>query len=589
MTHFRKRLLLTLITLIITVLIGLGMVLGQLFKENYRKSFDERLNKETHFISTYLADQKGIEQINPTKLNHLSETLDARISVVNKNGQIMYDSDGMNNITKERNQEIINGLLLGEYKETDDFDIGGKREIHYYWSKISYNGTLDGYVFLSTTLTEIKNAYKQIWWILSVSLSFALVIIIMLGFQITKRYTKPIESATNVAMELSKGNYRARVSEDGNKETGLLSQSINILANNLEEMIKVHDIQRDRLGTLIENIGSGLLLIDSRGYIILFNRAFKEIFHIRTTDYLYKRYYEALKQEEIIKIIEEIFITEQKVKKQLLLSLSIERRHFEIYGVPIIGTNDVWKGILLVFHDITELKKLEQMRKDFVANVSHELKTPITSIKGFSETLLDGAMYDQKAMNTFLNIILKESDRLQSLIEDLLDLSKVEQQGFALTIQKTNMKILLKEVIAILKGKASEKNIEMSLQLPVYDVVAEVDNYRMKQVFINLITNAVSYTPKGGKITISIQSLENLVIVQVRDTGVGIKKEEIPRIFERFYRVDKARSRDSGGTGLGLAIVKHIVEAHKGHIMVESEIGKGTSFSIGIHKRFPYG
>lgn len=204
-------------------------------------------------------------------------------------------------------------------------------------------------------------------------------------------------------------------------------------------------------------MGSGLILIDSRGYINLVNRPYKEVFNVNPSEYLYKLYYEVIEHKGVTEVVEEIFMTEQKVKKRLIIPVNIERRYFEVYGVPIIGTNDEWKGILLVFHDITELKKLEQMRKDFVANVSHELKTPITSIKGFSETLLDGAMENKQTLNDFLNIILKESDRLQSLIQELLDLSKIEKQGFSLSIQRLDLAVVLEDVVAIMKGKAKRK------------------------------------------------------------------------------------------------------------------------------------
>jgi two-component system phosphate regulon sensor histidine kinase PhoR len=279
-------------------------------------------------------------------------------------------------------------------------------------------------------------------------------------------------------------------------------------------------------------------------------------------------------------------MTEQKVKRQLIIPVNIERRYFEVYGVPIIGTNDEWKGILLVFHDITELKKLEQMRKDFVANVSHELKTPITSIKGFSETLLDGAMEDKQALKDFLNIILKESDRLQSLIQDLLDLSKIEKQGFSLSIQPMDLTVVLDEVLAITKGKAVEKGIVFDYKREKKPIRIDGDVHRLKQVFINIISNAISYTPNQGTIYISLHETGTAVFTEITDTGIGIEAKEIPRIFERFYRVDKARSRNSGGTGLGLAIVKHLVEAHRGSITVKSEVGKGTSFTIELPKKF---
>lgn len=280
-------------------------------------------------------------------------------------------------------------------------------------------------------------------------------------------------------------------------------------------------------------------------------------------------------------------MTEHKAKKQMHLPIGIERRYFEVYGVPILGTNEEWKGILLVFHDITEIKKLEQVRKDFVANVSHELKTPVTSIKGFTETLLDGAKEDKETLEHFLRIILEESDRLQSLILDLLELSKIEQQGYTLAIRDVNMSQLLEEMLPILCQKAEEKEIELILEPLEKEITIDGDYYRLKQIFINLISNAISYSLQGGRVTISMKEGLNSVAVSISDTGIGIAQEEIPRIFERFYRVDKARSRNSGGTGLGLAIVKHLVEAHKGKISVESKLGKGTTFTIELHKTFP--
>ncbi|MDP4106920.1 MAG: ATP-binding protein [Bacillota bacterium] len=433
---------------------------------------------------------------------------------------------------------------------------------------------------------EKQYPYKELWWILAFSLGVVLILIILLAIKIKTKYSKPIEVAAAVAMELSKGNYRARTSVEEMDEMGTLNSSINILARNLEEMVKAKEMQQDRLSVLIENMGAGLILIDSRGYINLINKGYKEIFSVDPQDYLNRLYYEVIEYQDVRRLIEEIFITEQNVSKQMLLPLGIERRYFEVYGVPIIGTNNVWKGVLLVFHDITDIKKLENMRKDFVANVSHELKTPVTSIKGFSETLLDGAMNDQKALKEFLNIILKESDRLQSLINDLLELSKIEKQDFKLNISQFDILLTLKDVITLLTNKAAEKNITFQLNCTKAEVVLEADMHRIKQVFINLIGNAISYTPKDGHVIINVQEIDNTVRLSIKDTGIGIEKHEIPRIFERFYRVDRARSRESGGTGLGLAIVKHIVEAHRGKIKVMSELGKGSEFIINLNKHF---
>lgn len=590
MTKYRTRLLFWLITLIFAVLIGLGFLLGQLFKSHYIHTYDSRLQKESSIISAFIEESGGIQKITKEKMEWFSDTLDSRISIVNLERKIIYDSGQIDNISDQRHQSIIEEIFrnnLSKEEEEKNLQVGGGYNLHYYWTPIKDHKEIEGYLFLSTKLTEIQKAYQQIWWLLIVSLGLALIVILILGSHITSRYTKPIESATKVAIELAKGNYRARTYEDPLEETEMLSTSINILARNLQGMVKANDSQQGRLSALIENMGSSILLIDSKGQVILLNRTFKEVFHVKSEDILNKLYYEVIHHKEICDLIEEIVMTEQKIKRQLLLPIEIERRYFEVYGVPLLGTNEEWKGILLVFHDITEIKKLEQVRKDFVANVSHELKTPITSIKGFTETLLDGAKEDKETLDQFLTIILEESDRLQTLILDLLELSKIEQQGYTLSIRSMNINQLLKEMLPILNSKAEEKNIQLIVEGAEQEVWIEGDYYRLKQIFINLVSNAISYTQNSGKVTISMVEGKDSISVSIKDTGIGIAQDEIPRIFERFYRVDKARSRNSGGTGLGLAIVKHLVEAHKGKISVESEVGKGTKFTIEIYKKFP--
>lgn len=584
MTNLRSRLLIALITLIITILVGLGILLGQLFKSYYLDTYEERLKKEIDLLSFYIEQNGGVFSINRDDVLQISQMLNVRLAITDTKGTILYDSGQMINSNlsglKENINDVIKEKAKGKTKlvEREDYDL------HYSWKSINKAGEREGYLFIITKTSELKQAYGQIWWILSISLGIALIAFIYLGIRITSRYTKPIEAATSVAIELAKGNYRARTESDDIHETTMLTSSINVLAQNLEEMSKAQEMQQDRLTALIENMGAGLLLIDSHGFVNLINMGYTDIFQVDSRDFLYKSYYEVIEQEEVCQLIAQVFRTEQKVSKQLHLPLGIERKYFVVYGIPIIGTNNVWKGVLLVFHDITEIKKLEQMRKDFVANVSHELKTPVTSIKGFSETLLDGAMNNRETLESFLSIIYKESDRLQSLIQDLLDFSKIEHQEFRLQIQKFDLFSLLNEVITLLCKKASAKDIQLELECDREELFIEGDIDRLKQVFINLISNAILYTPPSGQVKVSLFEFDKTIRIHVRDSGVGIEKEEIPRIFERFYRVDRARSRDSGGTGLGLAIVKHLVEAHHGNITVRSKVGEGSEFIIELHK-----
>jgi two-component system, OmpR family, phosphate regulon sensor histidine kinase PhoR len=585
MTKYRTRLLVALITLIFTVLIGLGLLIGQLFKNYYSNSFNDHLKKETSLVTSYIEENGGLGTLNQKKLDQISKVLESRISLSDTTGRLVFDSGEINtSVQNNRHQEIIQEMVRDYNPKKDRLEIGGEYDMQYYWKPLLRGKEVEGYVFVSTKMGVLNQAYGQIWWLLTISLVLALLVIIVLGMKITSRYTKPVESATKVAIELAKGNYRARTYEEHMDETGMLSASINILARNLQDMRKSQEMQQERLTTLIENMGSGLILIDNRGYISMINRAFKNIFQVQPADFLLQPYYDVFEHREISDLIEEIFMTEQKLKRQMVIPLGIEMHHFEVDGAPIISANNVWKGILLVFHDITELKKLEQMRKDFVANVSHELKTPITSIKGFTETLLDGAKEDPDSLGAFLHIIAKESERLQTLIQDLLDLSKTEQQGFKLNIERINLTAILDEVMTILEKKAGEKGISIEFERTDNHIFINGDQYRLKQVFINLINNAIMYTTNDGGVTVTVEERGEKVLIHVKDTGIGIEKQEIPRIFERFYRIDRARSRNSGGTGLGLAIVKHLIEAHRGTIAVTSDLGKGSVFTISLKK-----
>lgn len=586
MIKFRTRLLIPLITLIFVVMIALGLLLGQLFKNYHFNQFNERLQKENTLVTIFIEKTGGIALLGQQRVQEFSETIDARVSVTDPNGKILYDSGELSDtLSDELHYRTLKDIISAKNNDQDVVINKEGKELHYFWKPIENDGKIEGFVFLSAKMDVLEEAYGQIWWLLSISFVLALIVIIILGTSITSRYTKPIESATKVAMELAKGNYRARTYEDKVGETGMLSTSINILARNLQEMMKAKEMQQDRLTTLIESMGSGLILIDNRGYVSLINRAFKEVFHVKPEVYLYRLYYEVIEHREISDLVEEIFITEQQVKRYLRIPIGIDLKHFEVFGAPIIGTNDVWKGTLLVFHDITELKNLEQTRKDFVANVSHELKTPVTSIKGFTETLLDGAKDDSKSLEAFLHIILAESDRLQQLIEELLELSRIEQHKFKLDIKEVNLGTLLKDSVTMLQKKAEDKSVSLNYLEDNDNVVIQGDLFRLKQVFINVINNAIMYTPQNGRIKIETEVKDDRVLVHISDTGIGIEKQEIPRIFERFYRVDKARSRNSGGTGLGLAIVKHLIEAHQGTISVSSKVGTGTVFTISLKKK----
>ncbi|MFS0780624.1 two-component system histidine kinase PnpS [Bacillus sp. 1P06AnD] len=583
MIKFRSKLLFAILSLIAVSIIGIGLLLVQLFGSYDREEFISSEQKQAKKIASFIEKQGGIQSVTSGQpvMRGLG-LLDDGLTILTAEGEVVYQANKPDKVTEANHRRYLSMVVKGN--QEDFIEMDGGFPIFYFGKKImAEDGKAAGYAVITAERKDIRQLNGTSWLILTGALVFCMFLLSLIIIKLSNRFTMPIEAATNTAIELAKGNYRARTYENPTDEMKMLSTSINILARNLQEMETSREMQQDRLSTLIENIGSGVLLIDSKGYITLMNKTYKHLFNVSPSVFLYRLYYEALQYEEVILMIEEIFMTEKSVKKQMMLSLKIERKHFEVYGAPIIGVNDEWKGIVLVFHDISELKKLEQMRQDFVANVSHELRTPITSIKGFSETLLDGDLKDQQTLRAFLTIILNESDRLQMLIQELLELSKIEKSEFALAMSKIDLASLVRDTGEMFKRKAEKKQISFTVENKG-PVIIEADSSRLKQVLINLISNAFNYTQEGGNVWVRIKEDDNYAYLEVEDTGIGIDEKEIPRIFERFYRVDRARSRNSGGTGLGLAIVKHLVEAHKGLLEVNSIPGEGTTFIVRLRK-----
>ncbi|MBM7571948.1 two-component system histidine kinase PnpS [Aquibacillus albus] len=420
--------------------------------------------------------------------------------------------------------------------------------------------------------------------IASFALISGLIVFLVLIYNIFEKYMKPVRSAALVADELVKGNYKARTYVNYYGDAGKLSHSINVLARSLQEMVIQEKIQASQLRTVIDNMESGVMFINDKGYVHLVNRKFLNMFGKQSNDYIGYLYYDVIDQVKIHNAVQEAFLYEEKVKNSFVFSMEIEKKYFEIVGAPIFNEKHDLKGVVLVFHDITEHKRIEQMRKDFVANVSHELKTPITSIRGFAETLLDGAMENEDLRNEFLTIILKESERLQALVYDLLELSKLEKDEMTLKYEHISLPQFLQDILPIVEQQANNKSIQFITSIDS-DTEMEGDPDRLKQVFLNLLNNAINYTPQNGEVHLIVKEEQEVVRVIVTDTGIGIPEDMQKRIFERFFRVDRARSRNTGGTGLGLAIVKHIVEAHHGTIKVISKLNHGSTFEITFPKK----
>ncbi|WP_240452327.1 ATP-binding protein [Virgibacillus sp. YIM 98842] len=421
------------------------------------------------------------------------------------------------------------------------------------------------------------------YFILIAVLLTVFIIFLILLIHLYDTYIKPVQKATKTVDEIVRGNYRARFHHPKDDSIGSLSNKINALGRNLGELSMQEQMYSEQLSTIIDNLESGLVLVDAKGYIHFVNRKFIMMFGKTPKDYKGYLYYDVLDSEVIHETVQNTFLYEKNVKDSFSHYRGLDHVYTEVVGAPIFNERNMLKGAVIMLYDITEMKKLELMRKDFVANVSHELKTPITSIKGFAETMLDDPANQSEPNREFLEIMYNESERIQLLIEDLLILSRLEREDFRLDKIDTDMSKVAEEVKPIIEHKAEEKNIGFYTEIQD-GIRLYADKEKIKQVIINLLDNAINYTADEGRIDLRVYETEENAIIEVEDTGIGIERDAIPRIFERFYRVDKARSRNTGGTGLGLAIVKHVVELHEGKIDIISEPNKGTTMRVLLPK-----
>jgi two-component system phosphate regulon sensor histidine kinase PhoR len=378
------------------------------------------------------------------------------------------------------------------------------------------------------------------------------VVVSVIGYFLLKGFTRPIEDH--------------------------FSKTLVEMTSRMENTIQEVSIEKDYLQTILKGMSEGVLVVDRGGRIRMVNEALRKLFPL-PPEVLNRTLLELIRNADLEETIGEA-IRDGKGSVFELTLPSFPERTFEVNVVGIYSSSEgtPMEGAIAVFHDISRLKELEKVRQDFVANVSHELRTPLTTIKGYAETLLDGALKEDVAFQ-FTQIIKKHADRLTKIVEDLLMLSRIESREFHLNQEALPLQDLINDVFDYVREAAEKKKISIDRSEPFPLLNIAVDRNYIEQVLINLIDNAIKYTPDGGRIVISAVERDGKEIeVSVHDNGIGIPKEDLPRIFERFYRVDKGRSQESGGTGLGLSIVKHLVQAHGGKVWVESRLREGSTF-----------
>ncbi|TYV35564.1 two-component system histidine kinase PnpS [Listeria monocytogenes] len=576
--------------LFFVVMVIVGVFSGELMKSTYLNMKESQLEDDAKILlQTTNMENLDLDKDAATiqkSLDPLGEDIDARITVIDSEGDVVADTkkDPKKLDNHMNRPEVTDILKKGEsvgisIRESDSLGYS----MLYVAVPVKHQGKTDGVLRISISLESVDAAVAKLWGNLALIFGIALVIIAAISVFIARKITRPVREIIEVSTDLANHKYDSRIHGKISGELQDLSISVNTLAESLETQMFEIKQNEQRLNAIVQNLVSGVMLINVDKQVIMTNRTMYQI--LGETEITGKPFYEVIKSFALSQLIEGTFETKTIQQKEIILYFPREMI-LDASVSPILGENGEITGIILLLHDITQIRHLENVRSEFVTNVSHELKTPVTALKGFAETLLDGAMYDEVLLKKFLTIIKEESDRLHRLIMDILALSRIEQNPVAENVELVDVDEVIEQSARTIFEMATEKNIRVTIpEKTSASVMIETDRDKLQQIIINLLSNAINYTPVDGKVEVKLIEQEAEVIIEVTDNGIGIPAKDIDRVFERFYRVDKARSRHSGGTGLGLSIVKHLVENCGGRIEVESQEEVGSTFRVTLPKK----
>lgn len=577
----QKKIYMLFIFLILFGILLTGLMATNLLENNYISSVEDKLISNTNLIIDLINRVKVEDYDNFTK--QISKTIDSRITIIDANGKVLGDSKAeIFGLENHRDRpEVIDSHKYGIGKAQRFSDTINKKM---YYVAISMEN--DMVIRLALPLDEIEESTKKMFMQIFISAISGIIFSLILGFRFLKGIIKPINELTTATKSIANGNYGEKVFLNSSDEIAYLANNFNQMSEELEKKINEINGRNDETKAILSSMINGIIAIDNKKNILFINKSVADIFgyDIDIEKAKDKNILEVFRNSELNDNINEMIYDESFNDFEMKIKNNEKEKTLKVFFNKIISEKELIGqiGYAIIVQDITEIRKLENMRKDFVANVSHEIKTPLTSIRGFVETLKNVDGDEIEIRKRFLNIIDLESKRLNSLIDDLLVISEIEKGNRKIEFEEINVKAAIDEVTLILNQLAKKKNIDFNVYMD-NDLPEIYGNRRwFKQMLINLIDNGIKYTGESGKVTLDVKYNEKEYIFKVRDTGMGIAKEHLERLFERFYRVDKARSRKIGGTGLGLAIVKHAVNTFNGEITVNSKVDKGTEFVVKI-------
>ncbi|NDO45722.1 HAMP domain-containing histidine kinase [Clostridium sp. MD294] len=566
---------------VICFIVGLiGFYSIKISYDYYIQEFQSHILKEGNIISKHLNviySTKNFMELN-NFIKQTANDLDVDITMIDKNGNIISTSETNLHNVNLKNMPEVQGALRGEILK-----IIRKNEVYnknYFYIAIPTTLNSERIVLrFCVPLLKLNELMTNMIINVTVSTIFAFIC----AYYLSKKISEPLDTLINTAMKVSQGKYNKNISVTINDQIGFLTETFNMMSIKLNTTINALETENKKMEAIVNSMINGVIAIDKKNKILMINSQCYELFDIKNTYCKGLDFYEICDNKDIQMLLETSISEKRNIVEIVILKSNFNGdKILRIYINPIFTTKNQNNslGTLLVFQDVTQIKKLEEMRSNFISNVTHELKTPLTSIMGFTDTLRSGAINNQDMAIHFLEIIDIETHRLYRLIQDILSLSEIETRKEDTNMQYESIEKILTYVEGLLRPQAEEKGLKLTIEceaMPFYFCNKD----KISQMFINLIENAIKYTEKGS-VMVFCKFQGEYFVLQVKDTGIGIAEESIDRIFERFYRVDKSRSRKAGGTGLGLSIVKHIMMLYNGKVKVESKEGEGTTFTISM-------
>ena len=570
------------------VLLFMVIYLSARLETYFESRFENRWRRELALARDY-ARTLDLEHLSTGQVDawadRVGEILAMRVTLIDSSGRVLGDSQvdasRLSAVENHRDRPEVRQALSEGYGKNRRVSTTVNRDLFYFAMPLGDKTERRGVMRVAVPAREIKAALAQIhmliWW--GSAVGFGLILVV--GFLVSKSIVKRLQEIVEAGKRMPQGDFSSRIAINGSDEVSDLSRSLNQMGDELQTYIQQVTQERDQLQTILTSMIEGVVVTDLRGQVILTNPAFAKILGLE----------KIAGNQSLQELFHEprfLLAFDEAVEQKHDVSVSIESRnasgkYLKAY-IGLLGSSQHPSGVVTVFHDVTKLEHLEKVRRDFVANVSHELRTPLTAIKGYVETLLDASNLKQERAKDFLTTVLRHTNRMARLVDDLLNLAKLESTQIGEEMQEVDVTECVRRVADNFSNIQVKMGLELKLDLPktvtpVKCVVAEIE-----MVIENLIDNAFKYGAEGKIVAVTVRESADEVQVNVTDQGSGIPAEHQPRVFERFYRVDKARSRKLGGTGLGLSIVKHSIQRHKGRIWLDSKVGRGSTFSFALPK-----